>query len=138
MDEEKTTRLAILVNLPSVHTLLLVDDMKKYKVGDTVWVQHIDNPERGRLQTVTKVGKKWVTLDTRIRFDSETGEVDAGKYTPMEEVFPDEEAARYEQFRKEAWIRFYREVKSSYGVPPEGLTLEDIEHMTLILRKGSA
>lgn len=54
-----------------------------YEEGEKLWLVLSRRHGGGREVTVTKVGRKWVTLDTGDRFDKNTGLLDGWGYTPM-------------------------------------------------------
>lgn len=104
----------------------------KYEVGQVLW---LNCPERYRASgpiTITKVGRKWAEychLDERGRqfrrgkFSMETGYVDCGGYTPVDKVWPSEEAYTAWEVRLETW-RKLRDWMSRGA--PASVTTQDI------------
>ena len=54
--------------------------MSEFNVGQTLY--YVRDYRPGRLVTIEKVGRKWLTIDIGIRVDKETLYVDSGCYAP--------------------------------------------------------
>ena len=116
----------------------------KPEVGNTVTVIWNRNIGRGKDKiselTITKVGRKWVTIKeersiTRFEIAEVDGylgpyEIDGGGYSSPGDAFLTAEAATDWLARNRAWSEVHRLLRSIYS-PPPGLTLDDL----LTLRK---
>lgn len=65
---------------------------------------------------ITKIGRKWATLENGSRFELDTGIVDYGEYTSEEKVFESEGAYRDALFAERLWSDFKQRVV--YTRPP--------------------
>lgn len=102
--------------------------MQKLKVGQVLWwVQSgvKKSPLRDGPVTVTRIGRKWITLSNYHRMDIETWDADGGGFSSPGRCYVSEEAYRYECAMTEKWGDLRRLV-SSYR-PPAGVSLADIE-----------
>lgn len=88
--------------------------------------------------TVTKVGRKWASLNNgeRCLVDGEPfgcHPEDGGEYTSRADYWPSREAYQAVRDLKQAWERFRQLVDSYPNRPPEGITVENIRYVRRML-----
>lgn len=106
-----------------------------FELGQTIWIHFYQRSLGVALSphTVTKIGRKWVTLgngfrENAYRFDVDTLELDGGDYTSPGKVYLSEEAYHQETALMGAWKVFQDRIRFfGYQTTPKGLTLADIE-----------
>ena len=104
---------------------------KTLEVGQELWYAPNDTRYEAKAVTVTKVGRKWATLDNYNRVDMETMEIDGGGYSSPGTCYLDRKVYE-EQCRADKLLtKFYR--KLGYYVK-QGVTAEDILQAAKLLR----
>ena len=94
-----------------------------WQVGMNVYVAYHDQ-RRGKPfhATITKIGRKWITLDRGdYRFDAETMQLDGGKYSSPGAVYASEDEYMQQTAIAKAWSDFKQ--KLSYSKAPMGITV---------------
>lgn len=107
----------------------------KFEVGQTLWLVNKYGRNLGCEVTVTKVGNKWVYLDSFGRCDF-NGFVDGDRYSSPRRCYESKEAFEKEQRLESAWSRFKNEVSDTYTVP-FGVTVEVIDAVSHQLFGGT-
>jgi hypothetical protein len=105
-------------------------------VGQKLWFvpyEHRRNPPHD--VTVTKVGRKWATLDNGHRIDVETWQADGGDCSSPGKCYPDRAAWENEQDRQAAWNVLRRAVGDTWR-PPAGVTVEGVVEAMRLLGIG--
>lgn len=110
----------------------------KWTVDQKVYVAYPINygTDRGQYKlrkeaTITKIGKRWATIDLgdrhrSYRFDMHTGVLDGEGYGPAVTVWPSPEAIdTWIELTKE-WKAFLEVVRRSYGRLPRSFTPEQV------------
>lgn len=89
---------------------------------------------------ITKIGRKWATLDDSpwrpSRFNIETGAIDGGEYSSPGMVYPSREAYQAETARQQAWDVLMRALNPCHHLPPAHLTTEEIVEFTTKIKGG--
>jgi len=126
-DTREPSRVRTLRPLPAPH-LTKEREMDKWKVGQKVFVVIVLNqkePNSG-YETITKVGRKWVTCGEgwrERRFCRKTKLIDGGEYSSPGEIYNSED-----DYRAENEAKFYQrnlKVKMGYS-PNRGVGVRDI------------
>ena len=52
-----------------------------YEIGDTVYVSFRNKNTRDSYYSITNVGRKWIRLENRLRFDKTSNRLDGGNYS---------------------------------------------------------
>ncbi len=105
-----------------------------YTVGQVVWVASRQRWFSGRSAVVTKIGRKWITLDDgRWRFDPATGRIDGGRHSCPGVVWPSKAHADAHADRQERWRAIAAAICNTYSMPAH-LTDEDVATLAAILR----
>ena len=102
----------------------------KLKVGQTLFM--VKTYGGNRLVTVTKVGRKWATLDTRHRVDIETLIVDGGNYNSPGKCYLTEAEYRQKIELQTTWSRF--KSRTVNRTIPEGATVSSIMEAAKVLK----
>lgn len=92
---------------------------KNSKVGDKVFV--VDTRTRihdGYYLTITKKGRKWITLNHDSRIDINERYIDDGQYTGYERVYLSEKDWQDELAAEAAWNELKTKVENHYTLPP--------------------
>lgn len=105
----------------------------KYAVGQTVWVVLNQGKRDGWAASVTKVGRKWVTLAHGTRFDASDGCIDGGRYSPPGKVYASQDAYAAERALSAAWWSLGEELRNTYSRAQPGVTLERIAEARRLL-----
>jgi len=102
-----------------------------WQVGMEVWV--VPPYGRPRAAKVTKIGRKWVTLDGgRERFEAETMHLDSGGFGSPGTVWLSEDEWKDHAARNDAW----RKLKNSMPWDvPKRITLDRINELIAELSK---
>jgi hypothetical protein len=106
------------------------------KVGDTVFVAWGDNGRRTTTEVVTAIGREWVYLGstgkTRFRLARALpAQLDGRGYASPGTVFASAEAYETHRAAKVAYSR----IKNGMGfIPPEGVSLTDLQQAAALLR----
>lgn len=82
--------------------------------------------------TITKIGKRWLSLSNNHRADIDTLSVDGGAYSSPAICYLSIEAIKGDSLLKSAWDDFKLDVYHHGGIP-EGLTVEAIVQMRKLL-----
>lgn len=111
--------------------------MSKYKVGDTFYAAPMQRHAAPAHLTVSKVGRKWMTLTSENgyewgRCDIETLKIDSGGYNPRHALFESEDA--YERYakRERSWSSIQKFAREKYGCP-EHLSQGDLDLIIALL-----
>ena len=96
---------------------------KTLEVGQELWYVPSDTRREAKAVIVTKVGRKWATLDNHNRVDMETMDVDGGNYSSPGTCYLDRKAYEEQCRANKLFMEFYR--KLGYCVK-RGVTAEDI------------
>ena len=102
----------------------------KLKVGQTLFM--VKTYGGNRLVTVTKVGRKWATLNTRHRVNIETLIVDGGNYNSPGKCYLTEAEYRQKIELETTWEKLKN--KLNWARLPEGITTTDILEAAKILK----
>ena len=105
---------------------------QKLTVGQELWYVSRRRYSTNKWVTVTKVGRKWATLDTGQRIDIETWEVDGGGYTSIARCYLSVGECEDERELEDLW-RLLRDRTSRFTVP-DGLTAEDVRKAMALLK----
>ena len=106
--------------------------MTALKVGQTLWfVPSATWRGVSREVTVTKVGRKWASLNDNARVSVATMWIDGGEYSSPGRCWPSAEV--YENWCKctDAWTELRRRI--SWGDPPQDMTVERVREAAAIL-----
>jgi hypothetical protein len=106
-----------------------------YKPGQTVWLVLSDNRHTCRPARITRVGRKWATLDDGNRFDVTNGLLDGRNYSSPGRVWLSSEAHAQHVELVKSW-RQLNSATDAYA-PPAGLTLERIAQARELLGLGA-
>ena len=106
--------------------------MSEFKVGQKLYVVTSGLRGRGReeYQEITKIGRRWLTLDNRNctrRIDKENLYVDGGQYSSPGRAYLSKEDYDHEVLLGKLWSRIYN--SSSFGSRPKGVTVETMKKM---------
>ena len=103
---------------------------ERLKVGDVLWYvpsTHYNRTAQGQSVTVTKVGRKWATLDGTwhdLRVDMDDGwRADGGEYRSPGRAYRSREAYEARVALSAAWEPFRRRVGATM-TPPDSVDLE--------------
>lgn len=99
--------------------------------GQSLWLVGSDNAKTQRAVIVTKVGRKWATLNTGQRIDIQSMTVDGGQCNSPGQCYESQQV--YEQTRalSIAWGQLTRDVKGMNR--PEHMTIEKIAQIRTLL-----
>ena len=89
----------------------------------------------GHEVTVTKVGRRWVSLDNGHRIDSQTWTADGGGSVSPGRCWPSESHYVKEMELEQRWAQFHQYVSTQYRAPV-GCTKERIDAVSRILQGG--
>ena len=107
------------------------------KIGRELWaVQTMNGKPRGFVVKVTKVGRKWITLDNGWRCDRVTGIVDGGAYSPPGKVYATKQFWLDELENKRVWDIFCAGVRNIATPPPTYYIKQAAERLSIDLEKG--
>ena len=111
--------------------------MAEYKVGQVLWYVPSDRRDKPRFETITKIGRKWITVRDGwkwIRLDMEDGlRADGGAYNSPGRAYLTEGEYVKELILNQEWNDFASRVKPQSR--PEKVTMEDIWKVREILFK---
>lgn len=101
------------------------------EVGQTVWVEYHDKrwgQDGLHKRTVTGIGRKWVALSARDRFDRTHPDLplDGGHYSSGGRVWLSEADYHVHAARADAWHQFRRALEHAYR-PPANADLAGIQ-----------
>lgn len=101
-------------------------------VGDTLW--WVPAPRYGVAMevSVTKVGRKWVTLDNGHRIDLETWTADGGNFMSPGTCWLSREAWERNTVLVQSWERLRRDASNLWR-PPRDMTVERIAQVRDLL-----
>lgn len=110
----------------------------KYKVGDRVWVV-FDRNRRSEYLSVSKIGRKWITLDSarnwRFLIGSQT--LEESGYGKIGTVFESQEkwnAIVAERIEKDVFVKKFGLL---YNSPMRNLSLEQLEAIDRIMEAAN-
>jgi hypothetical protein len=97
--------------------------MSEFTIGQILWREV--SPRRGisAFVTVTKVGRRWITVSNDERFDAHTMLEDAGGYKAYASYWNSKEECDESAYRGRVWNELN---KSRYGSPPKDSSTEDL------------
>lgn len=106
-----------------------------WQVGMQVFVVRGDRPSnlRTSTETITKIGRKWVTLGegwADEQFDAETGWLNGKGYSSPGRVWASEDEYRLSLATEQAWTAMKRDMPWN---APSHLTLDDIQRIRAII-----
>ena len=85
---------------------------KKLSVGQQLfWEPTNSHRESTRMVVVTRVGRKWATLDNGERVDLDTLWADGGQYSSPGRCWPSEQAYRVALEADQIWMAFKRSIQ---------------------------
>lgn len=87
----------------------------------------------GRLVTIEKIGRKWLTIDRGRRVDKETLYIDSGGYAPQGRCWLSEEDYNQYTALHKTWQTFRDRVVECRYRGPDGMTVEKINQASAIL-----
>ena len=106
------------------------------KVGDILlWVGR-GNHVTMRDVTVTKVGRKWISLSNHARIDKTSLIADGGEYMPPGRCYLSKSEYEAEIALSRAWQKFRMDIGSMYQIP-KNATVEGIANARKILQLDS-
>lgn len=97
--------------------------------GQKLWMVHGDSRRSSSQEvTVTKIGRKWATIDfLRYRIDVDTLIIDGGKHQSPGRCYVDRVAYEAERDTRNEWTDLVRRL--TYSSPPAGMTVERINEL---------
>lgn len=107
--------------------------MNEFKVGQEVFVVWNNmRHSHQSIETIEKVGRKWISIGGRYRFDPETMNIDGGDYMSPGSVYLSKEEWQREQEISSAWKDFRMKVYDQRSIPAD-LTVEKINQAIELL-----
>lgn len=104
-----------------------------WKVGMTVCVVidlNVRGEPRPRQEEVTKIGRRWITVEGGKRFDADTLQIDGRGYSSPGRVYIDEADYRETTLLSKQWRSFRDALPYD---PPKGLTLNRLNDIKKLI-----
>lgn len=110
--------------------------MNDLQVGQTLYFVGRDRYHGpARDVTVTKIGRKWASLDNGYRISLESLYADGGQYASPGRCWPNREAYEAALYRAHKWSALRKWLDHKYS-PPEGVTVEQMQQAAKLLGLG--
>lgn len=88
--------------------------------------------KEGRDVTVTRVGRKWATLDNGYRISVDSWRADGNGYQSPGRCYVNRDAHWHETKRVEGWNALHTRIRNQHSIP-DGVTTEQIEQASVLL-----
>jgi hypothetical protein len=101
-----------------------------------VYTLNVRGDPTPRTETITKVGRKWITLGDdyrQARFDAETMRIDGGTYSSPGRVYANEEDYRSTTLKEKLWQDLYIRLTSQ---APDHFTVDDVKSIRSLVFPG--
>jgi hypothetical protein len=99
-----------------------------------VYTLNVRGDPTPRTETITKVGRKWITLGDdyrQARFDAETMRIDGGTYSSPGMVYADKEDYLRTSLKEKLWKDFRLRLPDA---APDHFTLGDVENLISLVQ----
>lgn len=105
----------------------------RYACGQELYFEWSDYGQKkntGEMVTITKIGRRWLTLSNGHRADATTLYADGGQYSAPGRCFISRESREIERARDSAWTALRNNMQRR---APDKVSAEDIAHATRLL-----